>query len=275
MTAAQMRVLAQRVAAMPRTEEDRDLQPGDLKAMGYGEELASRILRLLEDGEVLENYLRRGNRQGCVPISRVSPGYPVAVRKRLGLDSPCCLWAKGNVELLNTPKISLVGSRQLQEKNREFAMTAGREAARQGYTLVSGNARGADREAQEACLAAGGRVISVVADSLEDKPLRENLLYLSEDGFDQPFSTIRALSRNRVIHCLGQITLVAQCGMQTGGTWDGTVKNLRFGWSDVFCFRDGSEGMALLEQMGAGSVTIDDLQELSVLPKAVKNLFDQ
>ena len=36
-----------------------------------------------------------------------------------------------------------------------FAEAVGRYAARQGLTLVSGNARGADRAAQESCLAAG------------------------------------------------------------------------------------------------------------------------
>ena len=87
--------------------------------------------------------------------------------------------------------VALVGSRELREENWKFAAEVGRQAALQGYVLVSGNARGADRTAQEACLAAGGKVICVVADDLWKQPLRENILYLSEDDFEEGFSAQR------------------------------------------------------------------------------------
>ena len=144
----------------------------------------------------------------------------------------------------------------------------------QGYVLVSGNARGADQAAQNACLEAGGKVISVVADALVEHSTKENVLYISEDDFDAPFSAQRALSRNRIIHSLGQMTFVAQCGYQQGGTWDGTVKNLRFGYSPVYCFADGSPAQTLLTEMGAQSVEISQLTNLASLPKPVAGLFD-
>ena len=192
------------------------------------------------------------------------------VRKRLGLDAPGCLWAKGNTDILKSQTVSLVGSRELREDNRCFAETVGREVARQGYTLVSGNARGADKTAQDACLEAGGRVISIVADELQKYSLTENVLYLSEDGFDLPFSALRALSRNRVIHALGYITIVAQCNGQNGGTWDGTLKNLQNNWSPVFCFDDGSATVLELEQLGATSIALKDLSDFGALQPDIK-----
>ena len=153
----------------------------------------------------------------------------------------------------------------MKKPNREFAEAAGFQAARQGYALVSGNARGADKTAQEACLRAGGKVISVVADQLSGQQARENLLYLSEDGYDMPFSAQRAISRNRCVHALAEKTFIAQCGYQTGGTWDGTVKNLRFGWSSLYCFRDGSAAQILLEQMGVQGIELHQLADLSAL----------
>lgn len=275
LTVPQLRILAERMAALPRPSEDRELELGDLKALGYGGDFACRILGLLEERELLERYLHHARMRGCRPLTRISPGYPPEVRRRLGSDSPGCLWAKGDLSVLNGPRVSLVGSRELREENRRFAAEVGRQAARQGYTLVSGNAKGADRTAQESCLAAGGRVISVVADELQDKTERKNLLYLSEDGFDMPFSAQRALSRNRVIHALGEITFVAQCSFKTGGTWDGTVKNLRFGWSPVFCFDDGSEAAALLAQMGAQTVETDALGAFDSLQTPEFSFFDQ
>ncbi len=264
LTTAQLRTLADRMKDAKKPEENRELSEKDLVKLGYDREMAKRILGLLEEEAVLDYYLRRAGQMECIPITRVSPGYPLLLRQRLGLDSPGCLWAKGDIRILNTPAIALVGSRELRESNRRFAEAVGRQAAEQGLTLVSGNARGADRTAQEACLEAGGRVISIVADELSKQPRRRNLLYLSEDGFDEPFSAQRALSRNRCIHALGRMVFVAQSDLGKGGTWDGTVKNLRFGWSPVACFRDGSGAAEQLEQMGAYLVDGNDLRDLEM-----------
>lgn len=251
LTAAQLRTLAERVRYGNQPVENRELECRDLVALGYGQEMAERIVSLLAQEQRLDYYLRRSQRVGCRSLTRVTDGYPVQLRQRLGLDAPGCLWLKGDASLLQMPAVALVGSRDILPENRAFAAEVGRQAARQGYALVSGNARGADRVAQEACLAAGGCVISVVADELECQQPRGNILYVSEDSFDLPFSTQRALSRNRVIHCLGQCTFVAQSSYQRGGTWDGTVKNLRARWTPVFCFRDGAASTSSLIEMGA------------------------
>ncbi len=273
LTTAQLRHLADRIRYLEPKEYDRDLNERDLLSLGYDRETARRILSLLDDRELLAHYLSRGRQQGCIPVTRVSRGYPLILRHRLGLDSPGCLWLKGDPAILNTPAISLVGSRDLAEENREFAAEVGCQAALQGLTLVSGNARGADRTAQNACLAAGGRVISVVADELAKQPFRENVLYVSEEDFDEPFSAQRAHSRNRVIHTLGRMVFVAQSNLEKGGTWFGTVKNLRFGWSPVACFRDGSESARQLEQMGAYLVDKQDVQELGTFPEGELNFL--
>ena len=267
LTTAQLRTLADRMRYVPRLPEERELMVSDLTALGYRSDMARRILALLNEEELLDHYLTRGVRQGCVPITRVSREYPVILRQRLGLDSPGCLWAKGDVSILNTPAIALVGSRDLNPENKAFAEAVGREAAIQGLTLVSGNARGADKTAQEACLNAGGRVISIVADSLASHKERHNVLYVSEDDFEAEFSAQRALSRNRCIHALGRMVFVAQSRAQQGGTWDGTVKNLRFGWSPVACFRDGSEASRQLEEMGAYLIGKEDLKDFGTLPE--------
>ena len=270
---AQLRLLTHRMELMKKGE-DRDLRPEDLMDLGYGQQMAQRIVSLLEDVEPLQWYLQKAKTAQCVPLTRVSVGYPAILRQRLGGESTGCLWAKGNVELLRYRAISLVGSRELHPENEKFAAEVGAEAAEQGYVLVSGNARGADRVAQDACLENGGCVISVVADSLETKTPNEQILYLSEDGFDLPFTPMRALRRNRVIHALGDKVMVAQAALQNGGTWDGTVRNLRFGWSSVYCYDDGSEVMQVLSQMGAELIGIEQLSDFESLPRR-RNLFDE
>ena len=275
LTTPQFRMLADRIRHAGMPEADCDLEPAHLIALGYGYEMANRIVQLLNEEDVLDYYLRKADVLGCAPITRISEAYPYHLRKRLGLDSPGVLWARGDMSLLQQPMVALVGSRELHEENWKFAAEVGRQAALQGYVLVSGNARGADRTAQESCLAAGGKVISVVADELWKQPLRENVLYLSEGDYEEGFSAQRALSRNRVIHALGIVTFVAQSSLNSGGTWDGTVKNLQNRWSEVYCFDDDSDAMLQLEQLGANLVSMEDLSSFYDLPKKEENLFDR
>lgn len=273
LTVAQLRRLAGRVRAAERETKARDLEPGDLTAMGYSQKDALHIWSLLQEQELLDYYLQRGGKSACIPLTRANARYPLAVRQRLGLDAPGCLWARGDLSILDLPRIALVGSRELRSENAAFAREVGRQAARQGYVLVSGNARGADQAAQQACLAEGGHVIIVAADSLESHRCRDRVLYLSEDSFDLPFTAQRALSRNRVIHALGQKTFVAQAALGSGGTWDGTVKNLQHLWSSVYCFADQSPACLELEQLGAITVTMQELADFRQLPLPQQSLF--
>lgn len=273
LTVAQMRGLSQRVTQRSDHAKLRDLTAEDLLSLGYGREFAERILDLLSQEAELDYYCSIAQRQNCYPLTRVTEGYPHAVHYRLGADSPGCLWYLGDPEILKNPMISVVGSRDLRDENREFAVQLGIAAAKAGLTVVSGNARGTDKAVQQACLDAGGSVVSVVADALCSHEKRERMLYLSEEGYDSPFSAPRALSRNRVIHAMGMITIVVQSDLEKGGSWSGAVKNLKNGWSPVYCYNDGSDAVCALLQMGAGLIDRSDLLNLTDLCTQ-KTIFD-
>ena len=221
----------------------------------------------------MDIYLQRCAKAGCGVLTRISQQYPQRLRSQLWPDAPVCLWYKGDLSLLEKPMVALVGSRNILPPNAEFARQAGVQAAMQGFVLVSGNAKGADRIAQEACLEAGGSVISVLADSLTAHPASDRVLFLSEDGFNMDFSTPRALQRNRIIHALPQLVLVAQCAANTGGTWDGTMRNLKHNWSKVACFEDHSEAATLLGQAGACLIGMEQLSDLTFLAQPEASLF--
>lgn len=265
LTVAQFRNLAKRVAESEQEVSVRELEVRDIEKLGYDEAMARRIYGLLSGGNQLREYLRRAEACDCVPITRLNPYYPLSVRKRLGLDSPGVLWAKGDVTLLNRPAVSVIGSRDLLPENRKFAEEAGRKCAEQGYVLVSGNARGTDKVAQDTALEAGGQVISIVADSLQKQPLAQNVLYLSLDEFDAPFSAQRALRRNHVIHTMGSLTIAAQCSFGKGGTWDGILANVKHGWSSMCIFADGSDAAAELQNRGVRGITSQALSDLALL----------
>ena len=259
MTVAMFRQLAAMVRSSGKEDGARELELNDLLRMGISQDLAIRVLALLAEEALLEQYLHRGAQMGCRPLTWVSREYPEILRQLLGDDAPGVIWTKGDISLLSKPMLSLVGSRDLRPLNCEFARKVGRMAAERGYTLVSGNARGADWVAQESCLQAGGTVISVVADDLSHKRPCERLLYLTEHDFDEKFSSVRAHSRNRLIHCLGYAVFVAQSGV-SGGTWSGTEKNLRKKWSRVMVFDDGTRPVKELCELGAAPVTMADIE---------------
>ena len=262
MTPAAMRRLKQRLKENPVSDPHRQMVPEDLIRLGYPPAEAEHILGLLSEEERLLDYLHPALRQGIHVLTWITEGYPQAVLQALKAESPGTLWARGDLSLLGKSCVSLVGSRDLRPENARFAAAVGHWAAKNGYVLVSGNARGADRTAQNACLEAGGAVISVVADELVGKYIPARMLLLSEDGYELPFCAQRALSRNRVIHALGTYTFVAQASFHKGGTWKGTVQNLRQGYSPVFCFDDGSAAAAELIRQGAKAITLDGLTKL-------------
>ncbi len=252
LTMAQFRTLGQRVRASQMGGDPlSNIAVHDLQQLGYPEEEAARIVALLNREEVLHSYLSAGETKGIYPITRISPAYPPKITGKKQLSATPVLFAHGDAALLTQPSISLVGSRQLQPKNEYFAQTIGELAARDGLVLVSGGAEGADSVAQESCLEHGGSCIIFVADRLIDHQPHPRVLYISEDGYDLPFSPARALHRNSLIHMQGDRVMAAQCTLGSGGTWKGCMENLTHHWSDLYVYNDGSEAMEALKSNGA------------------------
>ena len=276
LTAARYRALA-RAAAEGAREADalREVTARDLRELGCAEEEAERIVRLLGREDQLRRYVAAAERRGFFVLTRLSPDYPAALRHKLGQDAPAALFCAGDRALFAREGAALVGSRALSSGGARFARAVGKAAARESLVLVSGGAAGADTAAQDACIAAGGQVVCVLADALAArvKTPPENAVYCAELGWDIPFSAPRALSRNRLIHALPGRALVAQTDCGHGGTWAGTVENLRRGWSDVYVRDDGSEGANALIERGATPVDPDGPSSIRALVPNQTRLF--
>lgn len=256
LTMARFRELGLRIrASVPSGAPLSELSRRDLTRLGYDGEEAGHIVALLERESRLLDYLGQAEALGIVPLTRVSPAYPRRISSKQRLSSPPVLFARGDPALLDAPSVAVVGSRQLRPENERFARTAGALAAQEGLMLVSGNAIGADRTAQGGCLDEGGRCVLFVADRLTDHEADPRILYISEDDFSIPFSPARALHRNALIHMQGDKVLAAQCAYGKGGTWEGSLDNLKHGWSPLFVFDDGSDGSRALLERGASAVT--------------------
>lgn len=268
LTAAEFHRLSRCMAAHPAAWED-TLTVRALTARGIEPEEAQRIVSLLERQAVLERYLAE---PGVTALTRISEGFPQRLRA-LGQECPPVLFCRGDTSLLTRRCIALVGARAASPRSRAFAAHIGTLAAREGFTLVSGGAAGADSAAQDACLRAGGSVVCFVPDALRRYPERERVLYCADEGYELPFSAARALRRNHFIHALGEKAFVAQCEAQRGGSWSGAADNLRRGLSPVFVLDDGSEGAAALAALGAQPVP-DRPSSLAALTPVQLSIFD-
>ena len=263
---AQARELSRRARAAGIGEEDpfRDVTVKDVRRLGYSEYEAGHIVSLLSRERQLDGYLLAAEKADVAVITRLDAQFPQRLRELLGARCPAALFCRGDLRLLQRPCISVVGSRHLASPGAQFAAQAGRLAAKEGFTLCSGDAMGADRTAQEACLRGGGSVLIFPATELVYCPIRKNTLYVAEGGFELGFSAQRALGRNRFIHAMGEKTLVAQTSFGKGGTWNGSLDNLQHEYSPLFVFDDGSEGARALCARGATPVqALTSLQALT------------
>ena len=152
-----------------------------------------------------------------------------------------------------------------------FASSTSRTRGVAAVGDATGGAAGADRTAQQACTALEGKAVVITADRLMNHLAQENVLYCSEEGYDLVFSSPRAHSRNRLIHALGERTFVAQCTHGSGGTWTGTVENLKKEYSPVICHQDGSAAMQALQELGAQLLSYEDMTSV-IFPEQAKTL---
>lgn len=117
---------------------------------------------------------------GARVINWADPEYPQILLQIY--DPPVMLYARGNVEILNAPSLSIVGTRKPTMYGSQMAERPGRDLAVRGIVIVSGLARGIDAIAHHGTLAAGGRAIGVLGTGIdvwypkENKKLYEKVL---------------------------------------------------------------------------------------------------
>ena len=213
--------------------------------------------------------LASGSWPGPIPaIRRVSrSGWS---RRRL----PCCSGAATGSSW-NAVGLAVVGSRDAGEDDLEFSRRLGETASQQGYSIVSGGARGVDRSAIEGALDSEGTAVAVLADSLlraaTSAPYRRplfsgDLALVCAVNPEARFNVGNAMARNRYIYCLADAAVVVASARGSGGTWNGACENAKAGWVPLWVKRttDPASGNAGLIERGARPLP-DPLELLATL----------
>ena len=142
-------------------------------------------------------------------------------------EAPAVLFAEGDrPEVLDRPRVAIVGTRAATPPGLADARALGRYLAEQGVTVVSGLAIGIDAAAHEGALEVGGGVIGVVATGVDvvyprrHGPLfgrvRRHGLVLGEYGFGVHPTKARFPERNRIIAALSDATVVIEATASGG-----------------------------------------------------------
>ena len=221
-----------------RGQQPTDLLSGDLKELekdGQPPIDIERLGRLLARGFLLSQALERWQSRALWVVSRDDDEYPQRLKLRLKEDAPAILYGCGEIGILDTGGLAVVGSRNIDDSLVAYTENIGRLAAQAGQTLVSGGARGIDQSAMRGALEAGGKVTGVLADSLERSALNREHRDLLMDGrlvlissYDPAagFNVGNAMQRNKHVYALSDAALVVNSDYEKGGTWAGAVEQL-------------------------------------------------
>lgn len=250
---------------------DLDRQPADFLSARADEVIqacsdvvdADQLRALLQRGFLLSQAVERWRARCIWVVSRADAAYPRCLKSKMKERAPAILYGCGDIEILTTGGLAVVGSRKIDGTVSDYARSIGALAAKANQTVVSGGAKGVDRAAMDGALGEGGRVAEIIAEELERAAMKRKnrdalrsgkLVLVSEYDPRARFSVGHAMQRNKLIYAFADYALVVAAERERGGTWAGAVEQLdRFHFVPVFVRSTGepSEGLDALRDKGA------------------------
>jgi DNA processing protein len=247
-----------------------------------GLNLAAETLAWLQspDWEAIEKDRRWLESSRTHLLSCLDPAYPVLLREIS--DRPMALFARGDLRLLDSPQLAIVGSRNPSGEGRRNAEEFAGYLSRCSLTITSGMALGIDAAAHRGALKAQGKTLAVWGTGLDKvyppvhRELAEEIaskgLIVSEFAPGTPPLPYNFPRRNRLISGLAVGTLVVEANQSSGSLITARLASEQ--GREVFaipgsihnplargCHRLIREGVKLVESAG------DILEELAPLLK--------
>jgi predicted Rossmann fold nucleotide-binding protein DprA/Smf involved in DNA uptake len=199
-----------------------------------------------------------------VPIN--SPEYSKTLKANLKLKAPTILYVKGNKQVMQENSIAIVGSRDADDISLQFTDNMAKKASEQFKVVVSGFAKGVDKQALDSAIKYKGQSIIVLPQGIMTfgsgikKYYKEmttgDVLVLSTFHPKSVWSAGLAMARNPIIYALATEIYVAQSS-ESGGTWAGVIDGLKKGRTILVRKPNQDEKNANLILIGKGAKSID------------------
>ena len=177
--------------------------------------------------------------QGYELINITSPEYSKTLKQNLkATHSPALLYVKGNKQILHEKSIAIVGSRAASEIALKFTDNIAKNASKEYKVVVSGFAKGIDKQALDSAINYKGQSIIVLPQGIMTfasgfknyykQIIDGDVLVLSTFPPKAGWSAGLAMARNPIIYGLADEIYVAESS-EKGGTWSGVIDGLRKG----------------------------------------------
>lgn len=165
--------------------------------------------------------------EGIRMIAQDDEMYPKQVLANMQNEAPALLYCKGHLPLLNKKSIAIVGSRNGENEIFSAAAQCAGELSGQGYSIVSGYAKGVDTAAHSGTLKASGTTIAILSygiSTIEKKKEMEqfqaetNTLFVSQFAPFERFSGQNAMIRNKLVCAMSKALVVIASGPEKDET---------------------------------------------------------
>ena len=164
------------------------------------------------------------DKMGAVALSWGGERYPQCLNDLP--QPPVVLYAQGNLSLLDTRTLAVVGTRNITRYGRDVTQNFVADLVTNGFCIVSGMARGVDSVAHRTALSYDKPTIGVLPCGLdkvypaENKDLydqmRDKALLVSEYPLGTHVQQFTFVERNRIIAALSLGVLVTEAGDKSG-----------------------------------------------------------
>ena len=189
-------------------------------------------------------------------------------------DPPSVLYAEGNLELLKSYSIAIIGSRQASDNGKKLAKKFSSELSSCGITIVSGLARGIDTIAHTYSYNQKGKTIAVLGSGfnkifppenidLYKKILEEDGLVVSEYPPNTEADSLKFPERNRIISGLSNGIIVIEAKSRSGTSI--TAKFAKEQHKPVFVLPheiDSPHGIGTNRLLKKGAIPITDTADV-------------
>ena len=211
--------------------------------LNLDENIIERIKLLLSRSGSISFELEKLWNRNIGIVTTADKNYPKLIKNKLVSNHPPLFYYAGELKLLDNEGIAIVGSRNIDNPAIEFTKDLVEKAVENDYMVISGGARGIDITSESAALNCGGKVISILSDSLGAKIKNRDAIEYIEDGRllllsatnpSAGFSVGFAMSRNKYVYSSSTAAFVISSDYDKGGTWAGATENLRNGWTPTF-----------------------------------------